>query len=68
MQFLPRGADNTDDAFSEGMTLSANTIPNYVDVWNTFAVEGAGAIHIFVSKAHAASVTSRIGSRIVSTL
>ncbi|MEN8162558.1 MAG: phospholipase D-like domain-containing protein [Acidobacteriota bacterium] len=60
MQFLPRGADNTDVAFTEDMTLAANSSVSYVDVWNTFAGEGSGAINVTVSNANVASVTSRI--------
>ena len=59
-QFLPRDADNTDVAFTEDMTLATNTSVSYVDIWNTFAGKGAGAINVCVSDADGASVTSRI--------
>ncbi len=59
-QFLPSGADNTDVAFTDKLTLEPNTNVNFVDIWNTYAGEGFGSINVCVSDPEAAGVTSRI--------
>jgi hypothetical protein len=59
-QMLPRGADNTDVAFTDEFMVQPNTNANFVDVWKLYTGgDGAGAINVCVSNPEIAGVTSR---------
>jgi hypothetical protein len=58
-RFLPRDADNRDQAFTDSRAFQPGQALRYRDIWGEYMGEGAGAIEVRVGDPATAVVTSR---------